>query len=115
MSQAFNPLDATSLLTAFGAVGAATLFRFSDGVWLAAPLLAACGAVPAWRRRAPALAIAGGLAAGGAQWIAEAYARWGGIGARLHASSATEGGMGLHWAGHDAKPVVISRPRAATT
>ncbi|WP_036407535.1 glycosyltransferase family 39 protein [Microbispora rosea] len=90
------------LLGLGGAVGAATLFRFSDGVWLAAPLLAACGVVRAWRRPAPALAIAGGLAAGGAQWIAEAYVRWGGIGARLHASSATEGGMGLHWAGGDA-------------
>ncbi|GLX11347.1 hypothetical protein [Microbispora sp. NBRC 16548] len=90
------------LLGLGGAVAAATLFRFSDGVWLAAPLLAACGMVPAWRRSAPALAIAGGLAAGGAQWIAEAYVRWGGIGARLHASSATEGGMGLHWAGGDA-------------
>ncbi|GIH67131.1 hypothetical protein [Microbispora siamensis] len=85
-----------------GAVAAATLFRFSDGVWLAAPLLAACAAVPAWRRPAPALAVVAGLALGGAQWIAEAYVRWGGIGARLHASSATEGGMGLHWAGGDA-------------
>lgn len=90
------------LLGLGGSVAAATLFRFSDGVWLAAPLLAACGVVPAWRRPAPALAVAGGLAAGGAQWIAEAYGRWGGIGARLHASSATEGGMGLHWAGGDA-------------
>ncbi|WP_405088064.1 glycosyltransferase family 39 protein [Microbispora sp. NBC_01389] len=83
------------LLGLGGAVAAATLFRFSDGVWLAAPLLAACGVVPAWRRPAPALAVAGGLAAGAAQWVAEAYVRWGGVGARLHASSATEGGMGL--------------------
>ncbi|GAA0401757.1 hypothetical protein GCM10009530_62030 [Microbispora corallina] len=84
------------------AVAAATLFRFSDGIWLASALLAACLAVRAWRRPAPAFAVAGGLAAGGAEWIAEAYARWGGLAARLHASSATEGGMGRHWAGGDA-------------
>ncbi|MFF5672464.1 hypothetical protein ACFY8S_20405 [Streptomyces hygroscopicus] len=80
-------------------VAAATCFRFSDGVWLALTLLTACAVVPAWRRPAPALAVAGGLAVGSAEWIAEAYARWGGVGARLHASSATEGGMGAHWAG----------------
>ncbi|MER6433415.1 glycosyltransferase family 39 protein [Streptomyces sp900105245] len=80
-------------------VATATCFRFSDGVWLALPLLAACALVPARRRAAPALAVAAGLAAGSAQWVMEAYVRWGGIGARLHASSATEGGMGTHWAG----------------
>ncbi|WNF01016.1 hypothetical protein PS467_39610 [Streptomyces luomodiensis] len=80
-------------------VAAATCFRFSDGVWLALPLLTACAIVPAWRCPAPALAVAGGLALGSAEWIAEAYARWGGVGARLHVSSATEGGMGAHWAG----------------
>ncbi|MGW7755727.1 glycosyltransferase family 39 protein [Streptomyces violaceusniger] len=80
-------------------VAAATCFRFSDGIWLALPLLAACAIVPARRRPAPALAVAGGFAAGGAEWIAEAYTRWGGVGARLHLSSTTEGGMGTHWAG----------------
>ncbi|MGW5281685.1 hypothetical protein ACWERI_19890 [Streptomyces collinus] len=79
-------------------VAAATSFRFSDGVWLALPLLAACALVPARRRLAPALGVVAGLVAGSAEWIAEAYVRWGGVGARLHVSSATEGGMGLHWA-----------------
>ncbi|MFG2582754.1 DUF6537 domain-containing protein [Streptomyces malaysiensis] len=55
-------------------VAAATCFRFSDGVWLALPLLAACAIVPAWRRPAPALAVAGGFAMGGAEWVAEADA-----------------------------------------
>ncbi|UXY33667.1 glycosyltransferase family 39 protein [Streptomyces albidocamelliae] len=36
-------------------VATATCFRFSDGVWLALPLLAACALVPARRRAAPAL------------------------------------------------------------
>ncbi|WP_182905274.1 hypothetical protein [Microbispora sp. H13382] len=98
-----RPGASWAVLVGLGAtVAAATFFRFSDGAWLAAPLLAACAMVPAWRRPAPALAVAGGLAAGSAQWIAEAYMRWGGVGARLHASSATEGGMGLRWAGGDA-------------
>ncbi|WP_406331741.1 hypothetical protein [Streptomyces sp. NBC_00203] len=81
------------------AIAAATSFRTPDGIWLALPLLAACALVPAWRRPAPALTVIAGLAVGGVEWIAEAYARWGGIGARLHVSSATEGGMGAHWAG----------------
>jgi hypothetical protein len=83
-------------------VAAATLFRASDAFWLALPLLAGCVLVPAWRRPAPALALIAGLGVGGAEWVSEAYARWGGIPARLHVSSATEGGMGLHWAGDDA-------------
>ncbi|MFF4548588.1 glycosyltransferase family 39 protein [Streptomyces sp. NPDC001435] len=80
-------------------VAAATLFRFSDGIWLALPLLAACAVVPAWRRPPPALAVVGGLVVGGTEWVAEAYVRWGGVGARLHAASGTEGGMRMQWAG----------------
>ncbi|MER7394622.1 hypothetical protein ABT381_03770 [Streptomyces sp. NPDC000151] len=82
------------------AVAAATLFRMPDGAWLALSLLVAWAVVPGWRRRpAPALALVAGAALGSAEWVVEAYARWGGIGARLHVSSATEGGMGAHWAG----------------
>lgn len=84
------------------ALAAATCLRFSDGVWLALPLLAAIAAVPAWRRLPPLLAVAGGLLAGSADWILEAFLRWGSVQARLDASSATEGGMGLHWAVDDA-------------
>ncbi|MBL1117889.1 hypothetical protein JK364_36760 [Streptomyces sp. 110] len=98
--RAVHPSAGRRALLGLGAtVAAATCFRFSDGVWLALPLLAACAIVPAWRRPAPALALVGGFAVGGAEWIAEAYARWGGVGARLHRSSTTEGGMGAHWAG----------------
>ena len=42
--------------------------------------------------------IAAGLLAGGAEWVAEAYARFGGIGARLRAAGAEQGGFGLHFA-----------------
>ncbi|MFI1730983.1 hypothetical protein ACH40E_17460 [Streptomyces acidicola] len=98
--RAVRPQARRRALLGLGAmVAAATIFRFSDGIWLALPLLAACAIVPAWRRPAPAIAVVAGLVVGSAQWITEAYVRWGGVGARLHLSSATEGGMGAHWAG----------------
>ncbi|MFD8994549.1 hypothetical protein [Streptomyces abikoensis] len=78
------------------ALAAAALLRAPDAVWLVLPLLAACAGVRAWRTRATAVAVLGGLAAGGAQWAVEAYARFGGIGRRLALSSDTEGGMGAH-------------------
>ncbi|MFG3259771.1 hypothetical protein [Streptomyces sp. NPDC048172] len=93
------------------AVALATLFRFSDGLWLGLALLAACAATGARRGRdrdrgrvhsfrtavPSAAAVLGGLALGSAEWLVEAYVRWGGPGARLAASSATEGGIHPHW------------------
>jgi len=78
-------------------VAAATLFRFSDGIWLALPLLAAPLLLRDGRRTGPVLAVLAGLAAGAAQWIAEAYVRFGGVRERLRLSSGTEGGMRPHW------------------
>lgn len=82
-------------------LAAATLFRAPDGVWLGLPLLAACALrsvrrTPAGEALGTAAAVLGGLALGGAQWAAEAYVRFGGIGRRLADSSDTEGGMGDH-------------------
>jgi len=86
-----------------------TLVRPGDAVYLAAPLLVAA-AIGVWRpldaagsgsgprRWPPAAAIAGGLLAGGAEWVVEAYARFGGIASRLHAAGAEQGGFGLHFA-----------------
>jgi hypothetical protein len=91
-----------ALLGVAAGIAVATLFRFSDGGWLALLLLAICALVPTWRRPAPAFAVVAGLAVGASEWVAEAYVRWGGVGARLHTSSVTEGGMGAHWAGGDA-------------
>ncbi|MET7937361.1 pyridoxamine 5'-phosphate oxidase family protein [Streptomyces sp. NPDC005322] len=71
-----------------------TLVRTPDGGWLGLPLLAAAAFVRAWRPALPA--IVGGLVLGAAQWIGEAYDRFGGIGERLRVSSDVEGGMGLH-------------------
>ncbi len=73
-----------------------TLVRPGDAVYLAAPLIVA--AIAGWRARAPAAVIVLGLAAGGAEWVIEAYVRFGGIGARLHTAAAEQGGFGLHFA-----------------
>ncbi|KPI06846.1 hypothetical protein OK074_4027 [Actinobacteria bacterium OK074] len=76
------------------------LMRISDVAWLALPLLLTAVFVRRHRRTLPFLL--GGLAAGVAQWVVEAYARWGGIPQRLHASAATEGGMSPHLNFHNA-------------
>src|ERR1700683_1778958 len=75
-----------------------TLVRPGDAVYLAAPLIVAVLAVRAWRRWSLAAVVLAGLVAGGAEWVAEAYARFGGIRARLHAAGAEQGGFGLHFA-----------------
>ena len=77
-------------------VAGVTLVRTPDGGWLALPLLVAALRVRAWWPALPPLV--GGLLLGAAQWIGEAYERFGGIGGRLDVSSEVEGGMGLHFA-----------------
>jgi hypothetical protein len=71
-----------------------TLVRPGDAVYLAVPLLAAA---VIWRRWRPAAAVVGGLLAGGAEWVIEAYARFGGVAGRLRAAGAEQGGFGLHF------------------
>ncbi|MFD5077342.1 hypothetical protein [Streptomyces sp. NPDC058371] len=70
------------------------LVRTPDACWLALPLLATAVLVRSRRRVLPYLLV--GPAVGAADWIAEAYVRFGGIGQRLRVSGATEGGMQLH-------------------
>ena len=77
-----------------------TLVRPGDAVYLAAPLVLA--AIAVWRSWPRAIVVVGGLVAGGAEWVAEAYARFGGIASRLHAAGAEQGGFGLHFALPDA-------------
>jgi len=71
-----------------------TLVRPGDALYLAAPLLAAAVILRRWW---PAAAVAGGLLAGGAEWVIEAYARFGGVARRLRAAGAEQGGFGLHF------------------
>ncbi|MEV1020300.1 hypothetical protein [Streptomyces sp. NPDC050264] len=77
-----------------GCVAAVALFRAPDAVWLVLPLAVAALLLRERRRILPYLAA--GLVAGLAQWVVEAYIRWGGVPERLRVSSATEGDMGLH-------------------
>ena len=72
-----------------------TLVRPGDAVYLAVPLLAAAVIQRRWQ---PAAAVAGGLLAGGAEWVIEAYTRFGGVAGRLRAAGAEQGGFGLHFA-----------------
>lgn len=71
------------------------LMRPVDAVWAVLPLLAL--GLPRHRRRTLWVLLAG-LAAGAAEWVAEAYARYGGLGRRLSDGSAIQGGLGWHFA-----------------
>ncbi|GAA4789502.1 hypothetical protein [Streptomyces ziwulingensis] len=81
-----------------GGVALMAWMRPADAVWIALPLLA----LALWRRRGRLLlAAACGLVAGGAQWVAEAYVRYGGLGQRLHDASGIQGGLGRQFAADD--------------
>ncbi|MBQ0888154.1 hypothetical protein KBZ94_25075 [Streptomyces sp. RM72] len=74
------------------------LMRPTDAVWVALPLLV----LLLVRRHWPLLlALAGGLAAGGAEWVIEAYAWYGGLGERLSRASEIQGGLGWNIAVDD--------------
>ncbi|GGS78208.1 hypothetical protein [Streptomyces griseoviridis] len=78
----------------WGVVAGAALMawmRPADAVYATLPLFA----VALWRRHGRLLlALVGGLAAGGAEWVVEAYAWYGGLGERLHEASRIQGGLG---------------------
>jgi hypothetical protein len=74
------------------------LMRPTDAVWVALPLLVLVLA----RRHWPLLlALVGGLAAGGAEWVIEAYAWYGGLGERLSRASEIQGDLGWNIAVDD--------------
>ncbi len=79
-------------------LGITALVRPGDAVFLLAALVLAALAVPAWRQWPLLVAIVAGFAAGSVEWIIEAYVRFGGPLARLHAAGAEQGGFGLHFA-----------------
>ncbi|MEU7303151.1 hypothetical protein [Streptomyces sp. NPDC007206] len=76
--------------------------RPMDAVWAVLPLLA-LGLARRPRRRVWVLLA--GLAAGGAEWVIEAYARYGGPMHRLSEGSAIQGGIGWH-------PAVVDQLRS---
>ncbi|OLZ74842.1 hypothetical protein AV521_02675 [Streptomyces sp. IMTB 2501] len=67
--------------------------RPTDAVWAVLPLLALGLARRHWRALAVLIA---GLAAGAAEWVIEAYVRYGGLINRLSEGSAIQGGLGWH-------------------
>jgi hypothetical protein len=77
-------------------IAAGTLVRPGDAVFLVAALLIAALAVGSWRRWPVIVAIVAGFIAGAAEWVVEAYLRFGGPLSRLHLASAEQGGFGLH-------------------
>ncbi|MFD4576292.1 hypothetical protein ACFWNK_09170 [Streptomyces sp. NPDC058417] len=90
------------------AAGAALMawMRPTDAVWVSLPLLAV---LLTTRRARPAAALLGGLATGGAAWIAEAYTSYGGLGARLAEASRVQGGLGWNPAVDDQLRALIGR------
>ncbi|WP_330350524.1 hypothetical protein [Streptomyces sp. NBC_00582] len=70
------------------------LMRPTDALWAALPLLVLLVGVRRWRRPAPLLALAGGLALGAAPWVIEAYVSYGGPARRLSDASRVQGGLG---------------------
>jgi hypothetical protein len=79
-------------------VAVAALVRPGDAVFLSAGLVGAIIVVRNWRQWQLLVATIAGLAAGCADWVAEAYVRFGGPLARLHAAGQEQGGFSLHFA-----------------
>ncbi len=77
-------------------LAAAALVRPGDALYVGAALGAAVLGVRRWRRPALLAAVVVGFAAGAAEWAIEAYVRYGGLTARLHAAAAEQGGFGWH-------------------
>ncbi|MGH3312602.1 MAG: hypothetical protein ACRDP3_18810 [Streptomyces sp.] len=77
------------------------LMRPPDAMWLVLALAAMSLAVRRWRRPGLLLLLAGALALGSAEWVIEAYVRYGGLFARLHRAGEIQGGMGWHMAVDD--------------
>jgi hypothetical protein len=81
-----------------GCVAIAALVRPGDAVFLSGALVLAVLLLRAWRRWQLVVAIAAGLVAGCAEWVVEAYLRFGGPLHRLHLAGAEQGGFGFHLA-----------------
>ncbi|MFB7597418.1 hypothetical protein [Streptomyces sp. NPDC056160] len=90
-----DPQDRAALAGLAGTAALMALMRPMDAVWAVLPLLAL--ALPG-RHFKPLIALLAGLAAGSAEWIAEAYADYGGPLRRLADGSAIQGGLGWHFA-----------------
>ncbi|MEU6533378.1 hypothetical protein ABZ869_29815 [Streptomyces sp. NPDC046928] len=85
----------------WGVVGGAALMawmRPTDAVWVTLPLLVLVAVRRRWRLGA---ALAGGLAAGGVEWVVEAFLAFGGLRERLNEASRIQGDLGWNIAVDD--------------
>ncbi|MFJ8692046.1 hypothetical protein [Streptomyces roseolilacinus] len=96
-----DPGDSRALVGLGLAVGFVALMRPPDAVWLVLPLAAASLLVRAWRRPLLLCVLAAGALAGGAEWLVEAYVRYGGLAARLRRAGEIQGGLGWYVAVDD--------------
>jgi hypothetical protein len=93
--------DRAALVGLAAGVTVVGLMRPPDAAWLVLPMAVLALAVPRLRRPALFAVLAAGVVLGCAEWVIEAYVRYGGVAERLHRSSGVEGGMGLHLAVDD--------------
>jgi hypothetical protein len=98
LASSARTLDWRWLAGLAGCVAIAALVRPGDAVFLSGALVLAVLLVKGWRRRQLVVAIAAGLVAGCAEWVIEAYLRFGGPLHRLHLAGAEQGGFGFHLA-----------------
>ncbi len=92
-------MDRTRRSPVWGLAASALLMawmRPTDAVWVTLPLLLTLVVLRRWRHWRLLIALAGGLAAGAAEWVIEAYARFGGLSQRLSEGSDIQGGLGWH-------------------
>ncbi len=79
-----------------GSLAIAALVRPGDAVFLGAGLVASVLVVAKWRQWRLIVTTALGVLAGSAEWIIEAFVRFGGPLRRLQGASQEQGGFGLH-------------------
>jgi hypothetical protein len=88
--------DRAALVGLAAGIAVVGLMRPPDAAWLVLPLAVVALTVRRWRYPALFAVLAAGVVLGCAEWVVEAYVRYGGVSERLHRSSEIEGGMGLH-------------------
>src|SRR5690606_41257468 len=86
-----NPADRAALWGVAGGAALMAVMRPTDAVWVSVPLVVLA---LARRHGRLLLVLAGGLAAGAADWVVEAHTAHGGLGQRLAEASRIQGGLG---------------------
>ncbi|GGR38501.1 hypothetical protein [Streptomyces netropsis] len=90
--------DRRALFGLAAGVAFTALMRPGDAMALMVTLAAAALCVRPWRRPAVLLALVAGAGLGSAEWIVEAYLRYGDLAARVHRAGEIQGGITAHLA-----------------